>query len=301
MVFIIVGVYDSHVIMSCYYRTPVDRDYNKITEQDCSQVVKHYEQNKFSLLSDVAVGPNGEVVIVDKGNSSIVLLDDKLNVMKVIGQGTFKSKLVEPCGVAVIDNVIAVSDTGSHQVKKYSLKGELLSVIGCRGSNNGQFNYPMGLAFNNSKLLYVVDRRNHRVQVFQQDDEFFFSFGNKGSNPGQFQRPVKIAIDQNNNVLVTDYSADCIVILRPSGEFIQKINTERPWAITISPTGYLIIDHYDNTIRVLNPTYQCIKQFGKKGYKQGEFYNIQGMAVDSSGTIYVAEGGNERLQVISNN
>ena len=55
VLFIIVGVYDSHVIMSCYYRTPVDRDYNKMTEQDCSRVVTHYEGNKFGYLTDVAV------------------------------------------------------------------------------------------------------------------------------------------------------------------------------------------------------------------------------------------------------
>ena len=63
--FIIVGVYDSHVILSCYYRTPVDRDYNKMTEQDCSQVVTHYGGNKFGRLSDVAIAPTREVVIVD--------------------------------------------------------------------------------------------------------------------------------------------------------------------------------------------------------------------------------------------
>ena len=44
----IVGMYGTHVILlSCYYRTPVDRDYNKMTEQDCSQVVTHYGGNEF--------------------------------------------------------------------------------------------------------------------------------------------------------------------------------------------------------------------------------------------------------------
>ena len=291
----------SHVIMSCYYRTPVDRDYNKMTEQDCSQVVTHYGGNKFGHLRDVAVGPTGEVVIVDYGNNSVVLLDDKLNLLKVIGQGSGNNRLVKPIGVAVTDNVIAVSDWDKHQVKKYSLQGELLSIIGCHGNKNGQFNYPRGLAFNNNKLLYVVDGENYRVQVFQQDDKFAFSFGNRGSNPGQFQLPVRIAIDQNNNVLVTDY-ANCIVIFTQSGEFIQTINTDRPCAITISPTGYLITCHYgdDNKIRVWSDTYQCIKMFGKKGTKQGEFSGITGMAIDSSGTIYVTEGNNKRLQVISN-
>ena len=302
MVFIIVGVYDSHVILSCYCSIPVDRDYSKVTQQDCSQVVTYYGGNKFGNLTDVAVGPNGEVVIVDCGNSSIVLLDDNLNLLKVIEQGSGNSRLVKPDGVAVTDNVIAVSDRDSHQVKKYSLQGQFLSVIGCHGNKSGQFYYPRGLAFNNNKLLYVVDGDNCRVQVFQQDDKFAFSFGKKGSNPGEFQYPVRIAIDHNDNVLLSDRDANCIIIFTQSGKFIQTVNTDRAWAITISLTGYLIIDHYgyDNVIRVLNPTYHCIKQFGKRGSKQGEFNDIRGMAMDSSGTIYVVEYYNKRLQVISN-
>ena len=294
------GVYHSHVILSCYYRTPVDRDYNKMTEQDCSQVT-HYGGNKFSDLWDVAIAPTGELVIVDNGNQHVIVLDDKLKLLKLIGQGSGNIRLVRPRGVAVTDNVIAVSDW-SHQVKKYSLHGEFLSVIGCHGNKNGQFNHPWGLAFNNNKLLYVVDGNNHRVQVFQEDDTFAFAFGSKGNNPGQFRGPVKIAIDPNNNVLVTDYGANCIHLFTDNGQFIQTINNHKPCAITISPTGYLIISHEggDNKIRVWSPTYQLIKQFGIKGSKQGEFSPIYGMAIDSSGTIYVAERDNDRLQVISN-
>ena len=273
-----------------------------MTEQDCSQVVTHYEGNKFGGLTDVAIAPTGEVVIVDYDNRYVVVLDDKLNLLKFIGQGSGNSRLVRPYSVALTDNFIAVNDLDNDQVKKYSLQGEFLSAIGCRGDKNGQFNHPRGLAFNNNKLLYVVDGCNHRVQVFQQDDEFVFTFGNRGNNPGQFQCPVRIAIDPNNNVLVTDRDADCIHLFTHNGQFIQTINSNIPWAITISPTGYLITSHAgdDNKIRVWSPTYQLINQFGKGGYKQGEFYSIRGMAIDSSGTIYVAEEGNNRLQIISN-
>ena len=297
------GVYDSHVILSCYYRTPVDRDYNKMTEQDCSQVVTHYGENKFGGLTDVAIAHTGEVVIADWDKRCVVVLDDKLNLLKLIGQGSGNSRLVRPDGVAVTDNVIAVSDWGSDQVKKYSLQGNLLSVIGFYGDRNGRFNHPRGLAFNNNKLLYVVDGFNHRVQVFQQDDKFAFSFGNRGNNPGQFQYPVRIAIDPNNNVLVTDYDANCIHLFTHNGQFIQTINSNRPHPITISPTGYLITGHDEdhNKIRVWSLTYQLINQFGKKGSKQGEIYGIEGMAIDSSGTIYVAEWNNKRLQVFGNN
>ena len=291
------------ILLSCYYRTPVDRDYNKMTEQDCSQVVTNYGGNKFGHLRDVTVTSNDEVIIVNRGNNCVVVLDNKLNLLKVIGQGSGNDRLIRPECVAGTDNIVAVSDSGNNQVKKYSLQGELLSVIGCHDNKNEQLYYPMGLAFNNNKLLYVVDGDNYRVQVFQQDNTFAFSFGNRGSNPGQFQYPVRIAIDSNNNnVLVTDYHANCVHVFTDRGQFIQRINSHRPWAITISPTGYLIIDHDEdnNMISVLSPAYQLINQFGKSGSKQGEFNDIHGMAIDSRGTIYVAERGNNRLQVISN-
>ena len=38
--------------------------------------------------------------------------------------------------------------------------------------------------------------------------------------------------------------------------------------------------------------------FGKYGSKQGEFNGLKGTAVDTSGTIYVAEKFNRRLQII---
>jgi len=272
-----------------------------MTEQDCSQVVTHYGGNKFGNLRDVSIAPNGQVLIVDDDNKCVVVLDDRLNFLKVIGQGSGNSRLVDPYGVAITDNVIAVSDWGSHQVKKYSLQGELLSIIGCYGSKNGQFNHPMGLTFNNNKLLYVVDGDNYRVQVFQQDDTFAFLFGNRGINPGQFQFPVRLAINSNNDVLVTDYGANCIHVLSHSGQFIQTINCDSPYAITISHTGYLITGHDgdDNKIRVWSPTYKLIHQFGKMGSKQGEFKSINGMAIESSGIVYVVEMNNKRLQVIS--
>ena len=128
-------------------------------------------------------------------------------------------------------------------------------------------------------------------------------YGFRGSNPEkllQFQRPARIAIDPNNNVLVTDCDANCINIFTDKGQFIQTVNSDSPLAIIISPTGYLITGHHgdDHRIRVWSPTYQLINQFGKKGSKLGEFHGTAGMSMDSSGTMYVAEADNKRLQVI---
>ena len=282
------------------YSTPVDRDYKKMTELDCNQVVTHYGGRKFDHPCNVGIGPN-RVVIVDHNNRCVIVLDDRLNLLKVISEG---NRLVYPVSVAVTDDIIAISDYCKDQIKKYSLQGgELHSVIGSYGNRTGQFNRPMGLAFNNNKLLYVVDRENFRVQVFRQDGTFAFTFGSQGSNPGQFQDPARIAINPKNNVvIITDYRANRLHVFSSSGQFMQAIKCHRPCAIAISPTGYLVTGHDGdyNKVKVWSSSYQLINQFGKKGCKQREFSYIEGMGVDSNGNIYVVEKDNKRLQVIGN-
>ena len=253
----------------------------------------------FGNLNDVTIGPNNEIVIADNSNRCVVVLDDKFNLLAVIGQRNLDSKLVKPVGVAVTENVIAVSDQYLCQVKKYTLRGGLLSVLGCPGTGNGQFFNPKGLAFNNNNFLHVLDGGNHRVQVFQSDNAFSFSFGSEGSGPGQFQFPGRIAIDSSNNILVSDNFSNCIHLFNCNGRFIKKIDCYRPWAIAISPTGYIItVD--DDIITIWSPTHHLIHQFGKIGSQKGEFIGIRGMAIGSTGDIYVVEGYNKRLQVIGN-
>ena len=276
------------------------RDYSKMRQEDCSMVTD-YGGNKFGALNDVAIGVNDEVVISDDTNKCVIVLDCNMTLLSVIGQGSGDSRLVYPDGVAVSkDGIIAVSDYGSDQVKKYSLQGKLLSVIGNkRGSNNGQFNMPRGLVFSSNKMLYVIDGWNHRVQVFD-DDKFAFTFGSEGSNPGQFQNHIRIAIDTENQVLVSDLDGNRINLFSHTGSFIGRITCDSPCAIAVSPDGYIIAGcDYGSSIRVWSPTHQFIYQFGKKGSQIGEFDDIYGIAINSTGTIYGAEGNNERLQIIN--
>ena len=292
------------MILSCYYRISVVlRDYSKMREGHC-QVMTHYGGNKFGTLYDVAIGVNNEVIIVDYTNKCVIVLDCNFALLAVIGQGSGDNRLVSPNGVAVSkDDIIAISDCSSHQVKKYSLQGKLLSIIGTNiGNNNGQFSVPRGLVFSSNKMLYVVDGCNHRVQVFQQDDKFAFTFGSEGSNPGQFQDPVRIAIDTDNRVLVSDLHGNHISLFSHTGSFISRITCDRPLAITVSPDGHIIAGCHggNNKIRVWSPTHELIEQFGKKGSQQGEFYRINGIAINySTGSVYVVEYDNKRLQVIS--
>ena len=89
------------MILSCYCGITVTlRDYSKMRQQDCN-VVTDYGGNKFGALSDVAIGVNDEVVIVDMTNKCVIVLDCSMTLLSVIGQGSGDSRLANPEGVTV--------------------------------------------------------------------------------------------------------------------------------------------------------------------------------------------------------
>jgi len=165
--------------------TPL-RNYTEIQEQHC-QLVTHYGERKFKCPRSVFVGPNDEVVVLDRDNQEIAIFDKDLNLIQTFGQGSGDNKLLRPVGVAVTHNVIAVSNWKDHVVKKFSLQGDYLSKVGSCVREDGQFKNPQRLCFNTKGLLYVVDYSNCRVQVFGENNTFLFKFGSKGSNPGQLR------------------------------------------------------------------------------------------------------------------
>ena len=276
------------------------RDYTNIEKKNC-EILTHYEGKKFNLPYNVAIGPNDELVILDRGIDGVIIFDKDLKLIRTFGQGSGDSKLNDPVGVAVGHNVIAVSECNDHVVKKFSLQGDYLSKFGSRGSEDGQFINPHGLCFNSKGLLYVVDHGNCRVQVFREN-VFLFKFGSKGPNPGQFQSPRYIAVDSSNQVYVTDNGIDGgagISAFREDGHFVNKINGTHPYVICIAPDDHIIVrEHDDYSITVFSPTHEYITRFGVYGKGKGEFHIISGIAINSSGSIILTEYGNCRLQII---
>ncbi len=66
--------------------------------------------------------------------------------------------------------------------------------FGSAGNGNGQFNAPVGIAFDSSGNIYVTDVSNNRVQKFTANGVYVSQFGSAGSGNGQFNAPFGIAI-----------------------------------------------------------------------------------------------------------
>jgi len=265
------------------------RDYNEKIEERSCRLLTHYGSKRFQVPRSIAIGPNDQIIVVDRDNHECVILDDNMNVMKVFG------KLNCAEGVAVSHSVIAISDSKDHIVKKFTLQGGFLSKFGSYGTRNGEFKNPQGLCFNIRGFLYVVDCKNFRVQVFDQKNKFNFKFGSRK----ELMDPHYIALDSSNQAYVTDFDGCGIVVYSESGHFITKISSQKTWAICIAPDDYILVDDDDDRINVFSPSYQLITRIGSRGIGKGHFGDMRTIAINRAGMIFVAECNNMRLQCIA--
>ena len=278
--------------------TVLVRDYTKIDKENC-HLFTQYGGKRYQRPCGIAIGPNKEVFLVDEINQDAIIFDETLTQMHVFSRGSGDSKLRNPLCVAVCHNRIAISEHKYSVIKLFSLQGDYLSKFGSLGTDDGQFKFPQGVCFSTKSLLYVVDRDNHRIQVFNEKNEFIFKFGSKGSKPGQLTCPSDIALNRCDRVFISDWSTrSCINVYHENGAKISCVS--KPLVIAITPDGYVMTSNDgEHCLTVLNTDQRHTPWvFGEQGKGLGQFKYIQGIAVNSSGTIFVTDSGNDCLQVV---
>lgn len=75
--------------------------------------------------------------------------------------------------------------------------------FGNKGTGNGEFDLPAGVAVDAQNRIVVVDKDNHRVQVFSCTGNFITKFGSYGKEIGQFMYPWAVA--SNYKTRFADY------------------------------------------------------------------------------------------------
>ena len=67
---------------------------------------------------------------------------------------------------------IIVSDQGNFRIQVFDLEGKFLSAFGRKGTSDGEFLEPMGLALDSRGNLYVGDGTRDDVRVFDKNFTF---------------------------------------------------------------------------------------------------------------------------------
>ena len=113
----------------------------------------------------VTVTPDGHLIVADQGSRCVwkIVITKEMTEFHQIGSDiVFDS----PYGVAVTQKgCIVVTDTGNSQVCLFSSSGNLITNIGTKGSEEGNFNLPRHVCVNSKGEILVTDELNQRIQV----------------------------------------------------------------------------------------------------------------------------------------
>ena len=200
---------------------------------------------------------------------------------------------------------------------------EFLFAFGSEGSGDGQFSAPEGIAVGNSGNIYVTDVNQNRVQVFDSGGNFQFAFGSSGTGDDEFDDPRGIAVGNDGDIYVVDKGNWRVQTFDSGGNFQSTLGSfgtqgfgnggpgdfrGGPYAIAAAVNGDIYAtDNGSNSngvsvlffgrVHAFNSlgTYQST--IGSFGSDPGEFTSLRGLAVDSSGNLYVADIGQDRVQV----
>jgi len=176
---------------------------------------------------------------------------------------------------------VYVADSNNHRIQKFDSTGTFLTKWGSVGTDDDQFVRPFGVAVDSSDNVYVVQRDNDRVKKFDSSGTFLTKWGSSGSGDGQFQTLRDVAVDSSDHVYVVDEDNDRVQKFDSTGTFL------RMWGFGVGDgTNVFQICTSANT--------PC--QAGLSGAGDGQFNIPFGVAVDSGGTVYVAELSNDRIQ-----
>lgn len=124
---------------------------------------------QFNFPTQIALGRNGELIVVDSGNFRIQIFDQEGKVIRQIGQiGMLVGQFARPKGVGVSpEGYIFVSDAATHGITVFDEKGTLLLTWGVRGWERGMFELPAGIHIDDKGLIYVVSQWTAKVDIFQ--------------------------------------------------------------------------------------------------------------------------------------
>ncbi len=188
-----------------------------------------------------------------------------------------------PYGVATdAAGNIYVADAFNHQIRKIGLDGTVTTLAGNGSDGNvdgpaatARFSYPFAVATDSVGNVYVADWGNHAIRKLAPDGSVSTLAGNGTSgtadgtgNAASFSGPLGLAVDSAGTVFVAD----------TNNNLIRKI-TSSGIVTTLAGSGSQGSTNGTGTV--------------------AEFRTPQGVTVDASGTVYVADTGNQQIRRIT--
>ncbi len=204
----------------------------------------------------------------------------------------------------------------------------LVGAVNATGTA-ASFNFPTGAAVDSSGNVYVADTYNNLIREITSGGVVTTLAGsgaigavNATGTAASFHTPYALAVDSSGNVYVADTINNLIRMITPGGVVttlagggpccaVNATGTAAsfngPWGIAVDASGNVYVaDQTNDLIRKITPggVVTTLAGSGAWGATNGtgtaaSFYNPVGLAVDSSGNVYVADSYNDMIRKIT--
>ena len=165
-------------------------------------------------------------------------------------------------------------------------------------------NWPYGIAFNNREEMIVSEYLGHRLSILDTRGQKIRTFGSRGDSPHQMIFPAGIATDDSGNIYVS--SEHKLQKFTSTGEQIKCVGRkggkegefDDPSGLTLCDNLVYVCDCDNHRIQVFDLDLNFVLSIGSRGSGRGEFDEPSDVKFDAAGNMYVADGGNGRVQVM---
>jgi sugar lactone lactonase YvrE len=281
----------------------------------------------FNRPRGAAFDNTGNLFVSDTGNHRIQVFNSSSAYSTTLGisgvAGSDNTHFNNPRHIAIDGtNNLYIADTGNQRIQIFDADHAYLTTLGITGvptSTNAGFNSPSGVFVDASKI-YVADTNNHRVQIFDRNTRAYLATlgtGIAGSGNNQFNTPVAIVVDATGNIYVAENSKNARV---------QEFNSSLTYVRTYGTTGVpYVTDNFhfyrpigtavatDGSIYFVEERGQRLVKLNAAGAPQwvvghpgiasgccNDYFNSPNdVALDSAGRVYVADSGNNRIQIFN--
>ena len=172
------------------------------------QLIKNVNDKHVRKPKHLYIVSNGRLIVTDGANNKVKVLSPDGNDL-LLSFSASNSDEYPDCAV-YYKKKFYVCYPGAHCIKMFDKTGVYLRDIGCKGSNDGQFDRPRGLVIDKYNRLIVCDVNNRRLQLFSLSGKFL------GKIEGEYFENVKpshAGISNNGNLFVAG-SWSCISVFR---------------------------------------------------------------------------------------
>lgn len=299
------------LIALAYYlitQRPITRVLPGVPAQGPRYITSTY--GDFGSLTDVAISRNGNrVYVVDSDKKKIWVLNSAGNVTGSFGRQVDPAfpldGFIVPLFIAVgPKDEVYVTDRERAKISVYSPTGKFVKFFTPTATTETEWS-PLAIAVDTNGDVYLCDAKKdeNRILVFNKNGKLLRKFGKSGRAEGEFAFPNGIAVTKDR-IYVSDSSNARIQMFDKKGKYLSNFLPTTGTEIT-HPTGIdatrnneiLVSESFGHEIQAFNNSGGQIYKFGTIGIGDGQFRYPSGIAVSAGGRVYIADKGNNRIQV----